>query len=100
MLGFTEVVLKPVITRIFKIGIQGYLVPAYAKLDELLLMPDNWEHFVDNAEEFLYKCVIPEELVEEDLELAEDLVAYIIDNFSLKTFLRKQLEEPAQLSEV
>jgi hypothetical protein len=100
LLGLTEVVIKPVITRIFKIGIQAYLVPAYTKLDNLLLLPDNWEHFIDNAEEFLYKYVIPAELAEEDFELAEDLVAYLIDNFDLKTFLRKQGQVPAQLSEV
>lgn len=90
LLGLTEAILKPVVTNLFKLGIKKYLVPAYDKLDALLLVPDNWQHFVDDAEEFLYKSVLPEDI---EPTVAEKVVKEVVNNFDLKTFLAKSAVE-------
>lgn len=99
LLGLTETVIKPVIVNLFKLGIRQYIMPTYAKLDELLAVPSNWQHFVDNAEEFLYTSVIPEGLTEVDSKAADALVSHVIDNFDLKTFLSKSRLEKLSLFE-
>lgn len=98
LLAFTETLLKPVVVNLTKLSIKKYLVPAYNKLDELLIVPENWQKFIDNAEEFLYNSVLPEDL---EPDLSEQVIAYMIKHFDLQTFLRKTEQEPApvQLTE-
>lgn len=99
LLGLTETVIKPIIVNLFKLGIRQYIMPTYAKLDELIAIPSNWQHFVDNAEEFLYNCVIPEGLEKVDPAAADALVDYVIKNFDLQAFLAKQHLEEVELGE-
>jgi len=86
LLGITEALLKPVMTRLTQMGIKAYIMPAYERLDELLTIPDNWQRFVKDAEGFLFDAVIPDRL---DDELADKLANHLITNFDLDTFLLK-----------
>lgn len=86
LLAFTEAILKPLITRLTQIGIRAYIMPAYERLDELLTIPDNWQRFVDDAENFIFDTVIPDQL---DDDTAINLVNHLITNFDLDTFLTK-----------
>ena len=47
-LAFMEAILKPVIVALTKLILKDYIKPAFNKLDELLILPDNWERFIDN----------------------------------------------------
>jgi hypothetical protein len=86
LLGITEALLKPVMTRLTQMGIKAYIMPAYERLDELLTIPDNWQRFIKDAESFLYDAVIPEAL---DDDTAEKLASYMISHFDLDIFLLK-----------
>jgi hypothetical protein len=86
LLGLTEAVLKPLMTRLTQMGIRHYLLPAYERLDNLLTIPDNWQRFVDNAEDFIMDAVIPDQL---DQDTAEKLTDYLIANFDMEVFLLK-----------
>lgn len=93
LLAINEAVVKPLIVKLTQLGIKKYIAPAYSKLDTLLMLPDNWQKFADNAEEFIYKSVIPEDV---PLVESEKLVRHLVKNFDLTTFLdkAKQGSEP------
>jgi hypothetical protein len=90
-LGLTETVIKPIIVNLFKLGIKKYIFPAYDKLDKLLLIPSNWEHFVNDAEGFIRESIIPEELENANPKAKDALVSHLVNNFDLKSFLSKNL---------
>lgn len=86
LLAITEAILKPILTRFVQIGIKAYIPSAFDRLDELLAIPENWQKFVDDAEEFIYDSVLPNQLEE---DVAEQLTDYLINYFDMATFLTK-----------
>jgi hypothetical protein len=86
LLALTEVVVKPLVIKLTKRGLKLYAKPAFNKLDSLLLLPDNWQKFVDNSQEFILEAVLPEDISK---DIAKEVTLYMLDNFDLQTFLKK-----------
>ncbi|ANV88508.1 hypothetical protein [Picosynechococcus sp. PCC 7117] len=87
-LAFMEAILKPVIVALTKLVLKDYLKPAFNKLDELLILPDNWERLIEAPFEWIYQNVVSD-YSELELIKREWLSQLLLDEFNMNTFLSK-----------
>lgn len=89
-MGLTEAIVKPIAVAFARNAADKFLFPAFEVMDELLVLPDQWEQFVDEKTAWVKKAVLPEidtfPLTEKQID---DLADLLVQNFSLQTFLEK-----------
>lgn len=89
-LAVEEAFIKPIAIGFAQTAADKFLFPAFDVMDELLVLPDQWEQFVDEKTGWIKKAVLPEidtfPLTDEQVDELADL---LVQNFNIQTFLEK-----------
>lgn len=89
-LAVEEAFIKPLAIGFAQTTAKKFLFPAFDVMDELLVLPDQWERFVDEKTDWVKRAVLPEvdtfPLTEDQID---DLADLLVKRFDLQTFLDK-----------
>lgn len=88
-MAFEEAILKPLVIKFTQSQIKKFVKPTLNVLDEKIKLPNNWESFIQEKEDWVMSAIIPEvkETIPEDK--IKEVVFETLKEFDMKTFLSK-----------